>query len=112
MQQHGCTNMCLNLIVTFNSIKIHFLLHFSAHKQSSESESVTGTTSGLNPLLSTIHLFKNCIRFDLELNQGLHGLITSSKAHTCAWSLIFFKKKVHGTQTQSANIMFKHENGS
>jgi hypothetical protein len=26
-------NMCLNLILTFNSIKIHFLLHFSAHKQ-------------------------------------------------------------------------------
>ena len=33
MQQHGCTNMCLNLMVTFNSIKIHFFIHFSAHKQ-------------------------------------------------------------------------------
>ena len=33
MQQHGCSNMCLNLIVTFNLIKIHFLLHIIAHKQ-------------------------------------------------------------------------------
>jgi len=31
MQQHGCVNMCVDLIVTFNSIKINFLLYFSAH---------------------------------------------------------------------------------